>query len=330
MDYREVSVISELLDAKSLLAAARSSSLFDRVVKGDPVLKKTLESAIRIEQQEIMEPLTRPGMAASISRDEHAMLFGTNSQKIVTIAKSKYSLRQVKAYQKTKECSGRKAKTTTTNTGRLLDSSSLLAAARSSPLFERVVEGDPILKKTVQKAKRDEEQEIMERFTRPGMAASISRDEHAMLFGTNRQKIVTIAKSKYSLRQVKSYHKKTESSRCKSRTTTTKTARWSPAFKDDESYLSEKLKDAKTIVRSRGAPSDKWEAKVGARDTDSAKDLLLYRRDLDGTDRPRQILSDGSYYHRFYVKLSSRNKAEINVKKKESQLIPELLAFASL
>ncbi|ENN80332.1 hypothetical protein YQE_03324, partial [Dendroctonus ponderosae] len=111
-------LILRLLDAKSLLAAARSSSLFDRVVKGDPVLKKTLESAIRIEQQEIMEPLTRPGMAASISRDEHAMLFGTNRQKIVTIAKSKYSLRQVKAYQKTKECSGHKAKFTTTNTGR--------------------------------------------------------------------------------------------------------------------------------------------------------------------------------------------------------------------
>ncbi|ENN80330.1 hypothetical protein YQE_03322, partial [Dendroctonus ponderosae] len=111
---------------------------------------------------------------------------------------------------------------------RLLDSSSLLAATRSSPLFERVVEGDPILKKTVQKAKRDEEQEIMERLTRPGMAASISRDEHAMLFGTNRQKIVTIAKSKYSLRQVKSYHKKKESSRCKARTTTTNTARFNP------------------------------------------------------------------------------------------------------
>ncbi|ERL94745.1 hypothetical protein D910_12019 [Dendroctonus ponderosae] len=107
-----------LLDVKSLLAAARSSPLFDRVVKGDPVLSKKLQNTLRIEQQEIMERLTRPGMAASISRDEHAMLFGTNRQKIVTIAKSKYSLRQVKAYQKQKEDARRKARTTTTDTAR--------------------------------------------------------------------------------------------------------------------------------------------------------------------------------------------------------------------
>ncbi|KAH1005837.1 hypothetical protein HUJ04_006750 [Dendroctonus ponderosae] len=111
-------LILRLLDAESLLAAARSSPLFDRVVKGDPVLKKTLQAAIQMEQREIMERLTRPGMAASISRDEHAMLFGSNRQKIVTIAKSKHSLRQVKEYHKRKESSGCKARTTTTNTAR--------------------------------------------------------------------------------------------------------------------------------------------------------------------------------------------------------------------
>ncbi|XP_066152324.1 uncharacterized protein [Euwallacea fornicatus] len=58
-----------------------------RMLDGDPVLKKNVKDAAKKERQEIMNQLMKPGMSATVTREERARLFGSNIRKKVKISK---------------------------------------------------------------------------------------------------------------------------------------------------------------------------------------------------------------------------------------------------
>lgn len=80
-------LILRALDGKSLLATVRSASYFGNIVRGDPVLRKTLRDAVKDAKREMSEWLNRPGMALTITREGSDRLFGSNCRKKVTTAK---------------------------------------------------------------------------------------------------------------------------------------------------------------------------------------------------------------------------------------------------
>lgn len=61
-------------------------SLYNSIAQGDPVLNKIVTDVARVER-ELLARLTKPGMAASVSREEYSRLFGANAQKKIHITK---------------------------------------------------------------------------------------------------------------------------------------------------------------------------------------------------------------------------------------------------
>ncbi|KAJ3649214.1 hypothetical protein Zmor_020967 [Zophobas morio] len=73
---------------------------------------------------------------------------------------------------------------------RCLDPSSLLNATRSSDLWERIAQGDPVLRKTVKDQLVLEKRRRREEMLNPGLLLSITRERSGSLFGSNAGKVV--------------------------------------------------------------------------------------------------------------------------------------------
>ncbi|CAG9769197.1 unnamed protein product [Ceutorhynchus assimilis] len=112
---------------------------------------------------------------------------------------------------------------------RLLDSKSLLSAVRSSSFFSTMARGDPILKKKVRIAIKEEKEEIVAQLARPGVMTTVERSstKQSGLYAKNVQKKITIRKEPkiFKAREIKA---KKGTSDSKIRTKITKSSRFNP------------------------------------------------------------------------------------------------------
>ncbi|KAJ3656178.1 hypothetical protein Zmor_015274 [Zophobas morio] len=76
-------IILRCLDPCSLLTAARSIDLWERIIQGDLVLRKTLKKQLLLEQRRRREEMLNPGLLISIERRGSGGLFGSNVNKIL-------------------------------------------------------------------------------------------------------------------------------------------------------------------------------------------------------------------------------------------------------
>ncbi|KAJ3641469.1 hypothetical protein Zmor_027976 [Zophobas morio] len=92
--------ILRCLDPSSLLTAARSNDLWDRITQGDPVLRKTVRDQLVLEKRRRREEMLNPGLLLSITRNGSGRLFGSNAS---TILRTQLSAQgPVKTYLKRK------------------------------------------------------------------------------------------------------------------------------------------------------------------------------------------------------------------------------------
>lgn len=73
---------------------------------------------------------------------------------------------------------------------RLLDPASLLVTIRAVSFFNSIVQGDPVLRKSLRDAIDQENRKRLEMLTQPKMAVEISRQDFSRLFGSNVQKSI--------------------------------------------------------------------------------------------------------------------------------------------
>lgn len=73
---------------------------------------------------------------------------------------------------------------------RLLDPASLLVTIRAVGFFNSIVQGDPVLRKSLRDAIDQENRKRLEMLTQPKMAVEISRQDFSRLFGSNVQKSI--------------------------------------------------------------------------------------------------------------------------------------------
>ncbi|KAJ3645871.1 hypothetical protein Zmor_023494 [Zophobas morio] len=73
---------------------------------------------------------------------------------------------------------------------RCLDPASLLTAARSIDLWKRIIQGDPVLRRTVRHQKVLEKRRRRDEMLNPGLLLFITRDESGRLFGSNATKVL--------------------------------------------------------------------------------------------------------------------------------------------
>ncbi|KAJ3649213.1 hypothetical protein Zmor_020967 [Zophobas morio] len=73
---------------------------------------------------------------------------------------------------------------------RCLDPSSLLNATRSNDLWERIAQGDPVLRKTVKDQLVLEKRRRREEMLNPGLSFSTTREGSGRLFGSNASKVL--------------------------------------------------------------------------------------------------------------------------------------------
>ncbi|KAJ3656177.1 hypothetical protein Zmor_015273 [Zophobas morio] len=75
-------IILRCLDPRSLLTAARSFELWERITRGDRVLRKTLKKQLQLEKLRRREMLNQ-GLLIPINRKASGGLFGSNANKIL-------------------------------------------------------------------------------------------------------------------------------------------------------------------------------------------------------------------------------------------------------
>jgi hypothetical protein len=71
------------LDPASLLTAARTSSYWSSVCKGDPVLRTTVRRQIMVERERYQDEMLNPGLSITVQREGPGSVFQTNRRKIV-------------------------------------------------------------------------------------------------------------------------------------------------------------------------------------------------------------------------------------------------------
>lgn len=86
---------------------------------------------------------------------------------------------------------------------RLLDPASLLVTIRAVSFFNSIVQGDPVLRKSLRDAIDQENRKRLEMLTQPKMAVEISRQDFSRLFGSNVQKSIRSNRKLTILSQLK-------------------------------------------------------------------------------------------------------------------------------
>ncbi|KAJ3659090.1 hypothetical protein Zmor_010797 [Zophobas morio] len=75
--------ILKCLDPSSLLTAARSNDLWERITQGDPVLRKSVKDQLVLEKRRRREEMLNPGLLLSVTRKGSGRLFGSNASKVL-------------------------------------------------------------------------------------------------------------------------------------------------------------------------------------------------------------------------------------------------------
>jgi hypothetical protein len=71
------------LDPASLLTAARTSSYWSSVCKGDPVLRTTVRRQVMAERERYQDEMLNPGLSITVQREGPGSVFQSNRRKIV-------------------------------------------------------------------------------------------------------------------------------------------------------------------------------------------------------------------------------------------------------
>ncbi|CAG9760987.1 unnamed protein product [Ceutorhynchus assimilis] len=110
---------------------------------------------------------------------------------------------------------------------RMLDSKSLLSAARSLSSFSSMAREDPILRQKVRTAIKEEKEEIVARLRRPGRTSRVVRSsKQSELYSKNSQKKTTIRKEPKMFEVCRAVKK--ESSDLKIKSKVCKSSRFNP------------------------------------------------------------------------------------------------------
>lgn len=86
---------------------------------------------------------------------------------------------------------------------RLLDPASLLVTVRTVSYFDSIVQGDPILRKSLREAVDQENKNKFQMLIQPNMAVEIIRQDFPRLFGINVQKSIRSKRKLPILSQLK-------------------------------------------------------------------------------------------------------------------------------